>query len=472
MTAQTEETVVVPHHRATADERGATGKELRKSVPRTSHADWSPAPDRPDPVALLSEQDAAREQDLVPIRHGRMRVSAFTFYRGAARVMAADLAGSPVSGLRAQICGDAHLSNFGVFQSPERTLVFDLNDFDETLPGPWEWDLKRLVASFAIAGRNNGLDRPTRDTVSRRVTQAYREAMNQFAASGALDTWYAKLGAEDVAQTVTRKKSRADMERTLQKARSRDSLQAFNKLTEVVNGQIRIVSQPPSVVRLSDLGEVAGFSPEEISEVVRKSFANYRITLPDDRRVLLDRFELVDVARKIVGVGSVGTMCLIGLFMGHDNGDPLFLQVKEATSSVLEEFLPKSRYKNHGQRVVEGQRLMQAASDIFLGWMKGAGEAQRHFYWRQLRDGKGSAVIEGQDATALIFYAQQCGWTLARAHARSADAIAIASYGGRSDTLDRSLAEFAERYADQNELDHQAFEQAIADGRIEAVDGV
>lgn len=466
------ETAVLAEHRATAGERIEFGKELRKSVPRSSHAEWFPAPDRPDPVALLSEQDAARQQDLVPIRHGRMRVSAFTFYRGAARVMAADLAGSPVSGIRAQICGDAHLSNFGVYQSPERILVFDLNDFDETLPGPWEWDLKRLVASFAIAGRNNGFDRSTRDTVSRRVTRTYREGMAGFAASGALDTWYAKLAAEDVAETVKRKKTRADLERGIEKARTRDNLQAFSKLTEVVDGQIRIVSQPPSVVRLSGLAEVEGLSQEELSEVVRKSFANYRITLPDDRRVLLDRFELVDIARKVVGVGSVGTMCLIGLFMGRDTGDPLFLQVKEATPSVLEEFLPKSRYKNHGQRVVEGQRLMQAASDIFLGWMKGAGELQRHFYWRQLRDGKGSAVIEGAGASEFAFYARLCGWTLARAHARSADAIAIASYVGRSDTLDRALAEFGERYADQNELDHQAFEQAIADGRIEAVDGV
>jgi uncharacterized protein (DUF2252 family) len=459
-------------HRPTPEERSVTGKEHRKKVPRSSHAEWSPSPNRPDPVELLSEQDVARQQDLVPVRHGRMRVSPFTFYRGAARVMAADLAPTPVSGLRAQICGDAHLSNFGVFASPERTLVFDVNDFDETLPGPWEWDLKRLVASFAIAGRNNALDRPTRDTVTRRATQAYREAMGQLAESSTLDGWYSKLSAEAVMQTVKQKKQRVGLEKGLEKARLRDSLQAFNKLTEVVDGQVRIVTQPPSVVRLQDLGEAAGISQERLAEVAHKSLENYRATLPDDRRVLLDRFQLVDVARKVVGVGSVGTFCLIALFVGRDAGDPLFLQIKEATSSVLEEFLPKSRYKHHGQRVVEGQRLMQATSDIFLGWMRGAGDDRRHFYCRQLRDGKASAVIEEMGHPQLLWYAGLCGWTLARAHARSGDAIAIASYVGRSDTLDRSLAEFAELYADQNELDHQAFEQAIADGKIEAVDGV
>jgi uncharacterized protein (DUF2252 family) len=454
------------------DERRAVGRDLRKVTPRSSHADWTPAADRRDPIALLLEQNASRQQDLVPVRHGRMSVSPFTFYRGAARVMAADLASTPDSGLRAQICGDAHLSNFGVFTTPERAQVFDVNDFDETLPGPWEWDLKRLVASFAIAGRNNGFDDATRQIIDRRVTQAYREAMADFAQTSTLETWYARLTSEQILAITSKKGTRMRVARSLDKARTRDNLQALGKLTETVDGQIKIVSAPPIVVGIESLAEAEGLSHEEVERIARTSFQAYRNNIPADRRLLLDRFHMVDLARKVVGVGSVGTFCLIALFLGSDSDDPLFLQIKEANASVLEEFLPKSRYRNHGQRVVEGQRLIQAASDIFLGWSRGTGEAKRHFYWRQLRDGKGSPDVEGMDPAIMTGYARLCGWTLARAHARSGDALAISSYVGTGDVLDRSLAEFSERYADQNQRDYDAFQQAIRDGRVEAVHGV
>jgi uncharacterized protein (DUF2252 family) len=486
------------------DERAEHGRNAREHTPLDSPSGWRPTVDRPDPVALLDEQNRTREPDLVPVRHGRMMASPFTFYRGAAAVMAADLKDTPTAGLDAQLCGDAHLSNFGAFASPERKLVFDLNDFDETLPGPFEYDVKRMAASFTIAARNNGFSKAdTREATMASVT-AYREAMAGFAQMGTLDVWYAHLD-EDAIMTSIRtavtaaghhdrkgKKSTKDKSgkagkagkadraldraaktaaKTLQKAHSRDSLQALSKLTEQVDGTFRIVNQPPIVVPLRDLTASYGISGDETDQIIRDQFAAYRATLQDDRRRLLERFEIVDAARKVVGVGSVGTRAFIVLLQGRDAHDPLFLQIKEATASVLERYLPKSRYKEAGERVVQGQRIMQAASDIFLGWTAGA-QVDRHLYWRQLRDMKGSAVVEAMIPTGLTFYAQICGWTLARAHARSGDPVALAQYLGDDDTFDRSVTDFSARYADQNEQDFQAFVQAVRSGRLQALEGV
>jgi uncharacterized protein (DUF2252 family) len=468
------------------EERRAQGKEARDQTPPSSHAGWAPATDRPDPVGLLEEQNLTREPDLVPVRHGRMLVSPFTFYRGAAKIMAADLADTPTAGLKVQLCGDAHLSNFGVFASPERRLLFDLNDFDETLPGPFEYDVKRLAASFTIAARNNGFTKADTKAVTQGSVAAYREAMAGFAAMGTMEVWYAHLDEEELMQGVrsaaaessrTKKERKAakraekTAEKTAAKARTRDSLQALSKLGEVVDGRYRIVSQPPIVVPMRELAATYGLSAEEVERGLHEQFRAYRATLQDDRRRLLERFELVDVARKVVGVGSVGTRAFIGLLQGRDQQDPLFLQVKEATASVLEGHLPKSRYKQHGQRVVDGQRMMQAASDIYLGWTRGV-DVNRHFYWRQLRDMKGSAEVEAMAPLGLRFYAGICGWTLARAHARSGDPVAIAAYLGEGDQFDRSISDFAKRYAEQNELDYQAFAKAIRSGRLEAREGV
>jgi uncharacterized protein (DUF2252 family) len=468
------------------EERRARGKEARSRTPASSHTGWAPATDRPDPVALLEEQNVAREPDLVPVRHGRMLVSPFTFYRGAAKIMAADLKDTPVAGLGVQLCGDAHLSNFGVFASPERRLLFDLNDFDETLPGPFEYDVKRMAASFTIAARNNGFAKADTKAATRASVRAYREAMASFAEMGTMAIWYARLDEDELLQGIrsaaakaaTSKKSakaakRAEKtaQKAAAKARTRDSLQALSKLGELVDGHYRIVSQPPIVVPLRDLKATYGLSPDEIERGIHEQFRAYRATLQDDRRRLLERFELVDVARKVVGVGSVGTRAFIGLLQGRDQHDPLFLQVKEATASVLEGSLPKSRYRQHGQRVVDGQRMMQAASDIYLGWTKGV-DVTRYFYWRQLRDMKASAEVESMAPVGLSFYAGICGWTLARAHARSGDPIAIAAYLGPSDQFDRSISDFSERYADQNELDYEAFAEAIRSGRLEALEGV
>ena len=467
------------------EERLAQGKKARDLTPPSSHTGWAPATDRPDPVALLEEQNVTREPDLVPVRHGRMLVSPFTFYRGAAKIMAADLNDTPVAGLGVQLCGDAHLSNFGAFASPERRLLFDLNDFDETLPGPFENDVKRMAASFTIAGRNNGFGKADIKAATLASVRAYREAMASFAEMGTLAIWYAHLdedelmkGVRSAAKAATSKKDakaakRAEKtaEKTAAKARTRDSLQALSKLGEVVSGRYRIVSQPPIVVPMRELAATYGLSAEEVERGLHEQFRAYRATLRDDQRRLLERFELVDVARKVVGVGSVGTRAFIGLLQGRDQQDPLFLQVKEATSSVLEGHLPKSRYRQHGQRVVDGQRMLQAASDIFLGWTKGL-DVTRHFYWRQLRDMKGSADVEAMVPVGLSFYAGICGWTLARAHARSGDPVAIAAYLGKGDQFDRSIVDFSERYADQNELDYQAFAEAIRSGRLEALEGV
>ena len=474
------------------EERQARGGQARQEVPLSSHSGWGPAADRPDPVALLEAQDLTREPDLVPVRHGRMMVSPFTFYRGAAKVMAADLKDTPTAGLGAQLCGDAHLSNFGVYASPERTLVFDLNDFDETLPGPFEYDVKRMAASFTIAGRNNGYsDADTRAATLASVT-AYRRAMAGFAGMRTLDIWYARLPEDelmtavrgtvaDMAQAAKGRHKKKEVkaaekaaergEKMAQRARTRDSLQALSKLGELAGGRYRIVSQPPIIIPARDLAATFGISPDEIGQVIREQLRAYQATLQFDRRHLLDQFEMVDMARKVVGVGSVGTRAFIVLLQGRDADDPLFLQVKEATASVLEDHLPKSRFAQPGERVVQGQRLMQAVSDSFLGWTKGAEEG-RHFYWRQLRDMKGSTDVESMRPSALAFYAGMCGWTLARAHARSGDPVAIAAYLGGTEEFDQAVTDFSARYAGQNERDYEDFIKAIRSGRLEAREDV
>jgi uncharacterized protein (DUF2252 family) len=474
-------TTRIPH--PSLEERKSLGKKLRSSAAApSSHAGWEPANDRPDPVSLLEEQNATREPDLVPVRHGRMMVSPFTFYRGAAKIMAADLKDTPRAGLTVQLCGDAHLSNFGVFASPERTLLFDVNDFDETLPGPFEYDVARMGASFAIAARNNGFSKGDTRTAALTSVQAYREAMAGFAQMGTMEVWYARLSEKEIAAEIKNlertgsdkkdvKKAAKRTQTIAAKARTRDSLQALSKLAEMVDGRYRIISQPPIIVPLRELDMAAGLTPDELHHAIHEQFRGYRATLQSDRRHLLERFEVIDVARKVVGVGSVGTRAFIVLLQGRDARDPLFLQVKEATRSVLEDHLPKSRYKHHGERVVHGQRMMQAASDIYLGWTKGV-DQERHLYWRQLRDMKGSAVVESMTPVGMGFYAHACGWTLARAHARSGDPVAIAAYLGKSDAFDRSLADFAERYADQNDKDYEAFVGAIRSGRLEAMEGV
>jgi uncharacterized protein (DUF2252 family) len=465
------------------DDRRAAGKEARNRTPLSSHAGWAPTTDRPDPVGLLEEQNLTREPDLVPVRHGRMLVSPFTFYRGAAKVMAADLDGTPTAGLKVQLCGDAHLSNFGAFASPERRLLFGLNDFDETLPGPFEYDVKRMAASFTIAGRNNGFAKADTHAATLASVTAYREAMGGFAAMGTMDVWYAHLDEDQLLKSMrtaakasgkqakAAKRAEKKAEKALTKARTRDSLQALSKLGELVDGRYRIVSQPPIVVPARDLEATYGLSADEIERVIHEQFRAYRATLRDDQR-LLERFEILDVARKVVGVGSVGTRAFIVLLQGRDQHDPLFLQVKEATASVLEGHLPKSRHRQHGERVVYGQRMLQAASDIYLGWGRGRVDTDRHYYWRQLRDMKGSAEVETMAPTGLELYARLCGWTLARAHARSGDPIAIAEYLGDDDQLDRSVADFSKRYADQNDRDYQAFADAVGSGRLASLEGV
>ncbi|MGA8296527.1 MAG: DUF2252 domain-containing protein [Acidimicrobiales bacterium] len=464
--------------RRTVEERLALGKRARDAVPRSTHLAWEPATDRPDPVELLKEQDASREPDLVPERHSRMMFSPFSFYRGAARIMAVDLSGSPRTGLNVQMCGDAHLSNFGVFASPERTLLFDLNDFDETLHGPFEFDLKRLAASFCVAGRTNGVSDAANRTVATTVAARYRQAMLEFAGMGPLEVWYSHLPAQQVLDLIARSAKGKGQQKTLrrgkaivQKASTRNSLRALSTLGEMVDGRYRIVSQPPLVVPLRDIESSYGLEPLGVERVLRRLFREYRATLDPERRFLVNHFQLVDVARKVVGVGSVGTRCFIALFEGRDRDDPLFLQVKEATSSVFEDRLSKSPYRNHGERVVRGQRMMQAASDIFLGWMKDA-EGDRHYYWRQLHDSKGSIRVDGMSAYDLHEYAKVCAWTLARAHARSGDPIAISAYLGHGDTFDCAIGEYACRYADQNERDYEAFVQAVRSGSLRVLDSV
>jgi uncharacterized protein (DUF2252 family) len=451
---------IVGGGRLSCEERVARGRAARTALPREMQARWEPAPDRPDPISLLESQNLSRVPELVPIRHGRMAASPFAFFRGAAVVMAEDLASTPTTGIKAQLCGDAHLSNFGGFASPERTLLFDVNDFDETLPGPWEWDLKRLAASFLIASRGNGFSEEQGRAAVKTAVRAYASHMRAYADEGDLDVWYSHVTADDLVELLPGAKAKRAVQRGVAKARSRDNLQALSKLTTVVDGRPRIVDDPPLLVR-EDVNELV----ENVEDVFRA----YRRTLQDDRRQLLERFELVDVARKVVGVGSVGTRCLVVLLVGKGDDDPLFLQIKEAEASVLERRLPKSRFRNHAQRVVAGQRLMQAASDIFLGWIRG--EGGRDFYWRQLRDMKASIHVESL-TPGMRVYAEVCGWALARAHARSGDRIAIAAYIGNGGRLGRALADFAVTYADRNERDHASMLAAIKEGRIAAETGI
>ena len=460
----------------TPAERAARGKAARAKVPRTLQAEIE-IPGGRDPVALLEEQAAKRAPELVPIRYGRMLSSAFAFYRGGALIMATDLSRTPNSGIRAQLCGDAHLSNFGTFGSPERILVFDINDFDETAPGPWEWDVKRLAASFAIAGRDNGFSHKEREAAVLATIRSYREAMNGFAEMRNLQVWYASLPLEQALHELAAgihprrlKKAEADVA----KARTRDSMHSYEKLTHLVRGEPRIISDPPLIVPMVELFP-RGESRDRIENEIRDLFGHYRLTLASDLRVLFDTFRYVDQARKVIGVGSVGTHDRITLFLGVGAQDPLFLQVKEAQPSVLERFAGESEYPNHGQRVVAGQRLMQATTDIFLGWQRvrsGFDGRERDFYVRQLKDWKGSLVIEAMGPHAMAAYGKVCGWTLARAHARSGDRIAISAYLGKSDAFDRAMASFAETYADQNERDFAALKAAVASGRVKAKTGL
>jgi len=455
----------------TPEERAARGKAARAEVPRSSHARWDAPSGRPDPIGLLEEQAKSRVPELVPIRYGRMLASPFAFYRGAAYLMASDLASTPRSGFIVQACGDAHVSNFGLFASPERELLFDINDFDETAPGPWEWDVKRLAASLAIAGRNNGFADKDRTEVVRGAASAYRSAMREFAAMRNLDVWYAHARVREGLpglQAMLDKKNLKAAERVVTRARTKDSMEAFDKLTTDVEGERRIISEPPLIVPVEELlpADEATRFLGTIHELIR----SYRRTLQGDRKHLLEDFRFVHLARKVVGVGSVGTRAWIVLLLGRDGEDPLFLQAKEAQASVLEPFVGKSRYANHGQRVVEGQRLMQAASDIFLGWNRLAGMdgVVRDFYIRQLRDWKGSWAPEAMVPQVMSVYGQMCAWTLARAHARAGDRIAIASYLGGSDAFDRAIASFSETYADQNDLDYAALKAALKANKIKA----
>ena len=459
---------------ATPAERAARGKAARAEVRRSAHADWEPAPDRPDPVGLLEEQARTRVPELVPIRYGRMLLSPLAFFRGAAAVMAADLAPAPRTGLAVQLSGDAHLSNFGVFAASDRRLVFSLNDFDETLPGPFEWDVKRLVASLEVAGRERGFDKKQRQAANLTAVRSYRLALQDYARSRTLDVWYGRLEVEAIVQqwtTEVRAKRLDRVKRNLAKRTVKDNLRALDKLTEVVEGKRRIVSDPPLIVPLEEL--VSAEASEQLAEALHGIYKSYRRTLLVDRRQLLDRFRFTQVARKVVGVGSVGTRTWIVLLLGRDDEDPLFLQLKEARSSVLEPFLGGQRYANQGRRVVEGQRLTQAARDALLGWTRAADVdgTERDYYVRQLWDGKASANVEALDPEAMALYAEVCGRTLAHAHARSGDPIALAAYLGRSNAFDQALASFAETYADQNERDYAALRSAADSGRVKVESG-
>jgi uncharacterized protein (DUF2252 family) len=460
----------------TVAERVARGKAARAEVPRSSHATFEPRPRRTDPVKLLERQASSRVPELVPIRYGRMLVSPFTFYRGAAMIMAEDLAATTHSGLTVQLCGDAHLSNFGVFASPDRRLVFDLNDFDETLPGPWEWDVKRLAASMLIGARDNSFAVKDQDQIVLDTVEEYRVAMAGFASMKALDVWYARIEIETALKELSSQLTPKMVKRTdkaLAKARTRDSMSAFSKLTRVVDGETRIISEPPLIVPIDDIA--SGGERDEILEWLQVLLNSYRESLEHDRRVLIEQFQLTDFARKVVGVGSVGTRAWIALMLGRDGGDPLFLQMKEAEASVLEKPLGASEFENHGERVVTGQRLMQASSDIFLGWVHvpaGLDGKERDFYGRQLRDQKGSAEIERMVPKGMARYGRLCGWTLARAHARSGDPVAIAAYLGKGPTFDRAIVEFSHAYAEQNERDYRALQKAVESGRVTAETGL
>jgi uncharacterized protein (DUF2252 family) len=460
----------------TVAERVERGKAARAEVPRSRHAWFEPSPTRADPIELLERQAQTRVPELVPIRYGRMMVSPFTFYRGAAMIMAQDLAETPRSGLTVQCCGDAHLSNFGVFASPERRLVFDLNDFDETLPGPWEWDVKRLAVSMLIAARDNQFRVKDQERIVLDTVQQYRTAVATFAGMNNLDMWYAHLEVESLmrefASQFTPKMVRGT-QKALAKARTSDSMSAFSKLTHMADGEVRIVDQSPLVVPIERL--TPDHERGEMFDALHGLLRSYRATLEFDRRVLLNQFTLTDFARKVVGVGSVGTRAWLALLLGRDGQDPLFLQMKEAEASVLENYLSPSEFSNHGQRVVTGQRLMQATSDIFLGWLHvdaGIDGQARDFYGRQLKDWKGSAAIERMVPQGMAAYGRLCGSTLARAHARSGDRVAIAAYLGTGDSFDRAIVEFSKAYAEQNDRDYQQLTAAVKSGRITAAMGL
>jgi uncharacterized protein (DUF2252 family) len=470
----------IPH--LSAEESKAKGKEARARVPRDSHATFEPGPERPDPIGWLEDQARTRVPELVPIRYGRMLVSPFTFYRGAALIMAADLATTPRSGLEAQICGDAHVLNFGVFGSPERQMVFDCNDFDETLPGPWEWDVKRLAASIVVAARERGFSKEVREDAVLGLASVYRESMQLMAAMSNLDVWYSRVEIEPIVNLL---KEQADTSGTkaetrmattatklVAKAHTKDSMRALDKLTYVVDGERHIVSDPPLIVPVDELySDVeSGAMVDLFHDVVRR----YRTSLPTDRRHLLEQFTVSQMARKVVGVGSVGTRVWILLLHGPRQEDVLFLQAKEAEASVLERFVRKSSYENHGERVVAGQRLMQASSDIFLGWQRahGVDGVDRDYYIRQLQDWKGSVDPETAIPQGLKAYAELCAHSLARAHARSGDRIAMASYLGSKRAFDKALLAFSESYADQNERDYEAFAAACKSGRLHAEEGL
>jgi uncharacterized protein (DUF2252 family) len=464
----------------TVDERVARGRAARVAAPRPSHGQWTPAPDRPDPIALLEEQGESRVPHLVPIRYGRMLVSPFTFYRGAALIMAADLAATPVSGVTVQLCGDAHLSNFGLFGTPERQMIFDINDFDETLPGPWEWDVKRLAASFEVMGRDRGFHPADRRAVVMAGVAEYRNRMRQAAGMATLGAWYDQLEAgvllnlvhqETRVKRVSKKEARA-FERDVKQAQTRDSIRVFAKRADEVEGELRIVADPPLIVPIEDI-IVPGSEWENSEELIKKLLSSYRRTLGHHHHPI-EEFRYVHTAYKMVGVGSVGTRCYIMLMLGRDHNDPLFLQTKEAQASVLERFVGKSTFRNHGERVVAGQRLMQAATDIFLGWIriKGLDGVTRDYYVRQFHDWKGGADVDNLLVPGATLYARICGATLARAHARWGDRIAIASYLGKGNAFDRAIANFSAAYADQNERDYEAFAAAVNSGRLTAQTGL
>jgi uncharacterized protein (DUF2252 family) len=451
------------------EERLAEGRAERESVPLEAHGEWATPDLRPDPVGILEKQNATRVPELVPIRHGRMIVSPFTFYRGSAAIMAADLSRSPTTGLRVQCCGDAHLSNFGVFAAPDRRMVFDLNDFDETLPAPFEWDVKRLAASVVVAARGNGHRRKEQRAAARAAAEAYRRAMAKAATMRFLDVWYTRFDADkliaDLARTVDKAVIKS-LQKGLAKAQSRTSLGSLSKFAERVDGGYRIKQQPPTIVRPPET------MTAHFDEVIRQGLADYARSLSPDRRVVLDHYHFEDFARKVVGVGSVGTEAMMILLMGDREDDPLFLQFKEANTSVLAPYAGASEYEHQGERVVQGQRLIQSASDAFLGWVTGTGAHRREFYVRQLRDMKGSAAVETMPPARLALYGELCGATLARAHARTGDAAKITGYLGDDDTFERAVERFAVAYADQNDADHAAFTEAAEDHRIEVERGV
>jgi len=464
----------------TVDERVARGRAARTEAPRSSHGRWEPAADRPNPVALLEEQAASRVPGLVPIRYGRMLASPFTFYRGAALIMAADLAGTPVSGVTVQLCGDAHLSNFGLFGTPERQMIFDINDFDETLPGPWEWDVKRLAASFEIMGRDRGFGPADRRAIIKAGVREYRDRMRRAAGMGSLETWYDHFEAGTLLKLV-RKQVRVKrvgkgegraVEEMVAKARTRDSTRVFARRAEEVEGEPRIAADPPVIIPIEDL-VTPGSEWEDPAPLIKKLLSSYRRTLGRQHHPL-EEYRYVHVAYKMVGVGSVGTRCYIMLLLGRDHNDPLFLQVKEAQASVLERFVGESTYRHHGERVVAGQRLMQAATDVFLGWQRitGLDGITRDYYVRQFHDWKGSADPDALLVPGATLYARICGATLARAHARWGDRIAIASYLGNGDAFDQAIADFSAAYADQNERDYDTFAAAVNSGRLAARTGV